>query len=58
MRASVRRTRSERHLRLAVLVAAVIAIDAHVELVDIRWDSAGPAKQDAAAKAHGAQCAG
>ena len=64
MRASVRRNRSERHIRMAVRVTAVIGIDARAELVDIRWDSAGPVKQDAAADghgahgAHGAQCTG
>ena len=58
MRASVRRNRSERHLLLAVRVTAVIAIDACDERVDIRWDLAGPVKQDAAADGHGAQCTG
>ena len=41
MKVSTRRIRSERHLRLAVLVAAVIAIDARAELVEIAWDKAG-----------------
>ena len=41
MTASARRTRCGRHLHLAVLVAAVIAIDARAELVEIGWDKAG-----------------
>ena len=41
MKVSTRRIRSERHLRLAVLFAAVIAIDARAELVEIAWDKAG-----------------
>ena len=46
MRVSTRRIRSERHLRLAVVVtavlaAAVMAIEARAELVEIAWDNAG-----------------
>ena len=41
MRASARRTHCGHLRRLAALAAAVIAIDARAELVDIRWDSAG-----------------
>ena len=41
MRVSTRRIRCGRHLRLAVLAAAVIAIDARAELVEIAWDKAG-----------------
>ena len=37
----MRRTRSGRLRRLVVLVAAVIAIDARAELVEIAWDKAG-----------------
>ena len=46
MRVSTRRIRCGRHLRLAVLAtavlaAAVMAIDARAELVEIAWDNAG-----------------
>ena len=41
MRVSTRRFRCGRYLGPTVLVAAVIAIDAHAELVGIRWDNAG-----------------
>ena len=41
MKVSTRGIRSERHLRLAVLAVAVIAIDARAELVEIAWDKAG-----------------
>ena len=41
MRASARRTHCGHLRRLVVLVAAVIAIDARAELVEIAWDKAG-----------------
>ena len=41
MKASVRRTHCGHIRRLAAMAVAVIAIDAHAELVDIRWDSDG-----------------
>ena len=41
MRAPVRRIRCGHLRRLAVLVAAVIAIDVRAELVEIAWDKAG-----------------
>ena len=41
MRVSMRRTHCGHHRRLVVLVAAVIAIDARAELVEIAWDKAG-----------------
>ena len=41
MRVSTRRTRCGHLHRLAAPVAAVIAIDAHAELVEIAWEEAG-----------------
>ena len=41
MRVPTRRIRCGRRFRLAVLAAAVIAIDARAELVEIAWDKAG-----------------
>ena len=40
MLVATRRTRSARHLRLAVLAAALIAIDARAQLIAIAWDNA------------------